>query len=225
MPKTVVSVGSSCQTAHQLARFAKENPDKANFQKGPFDWLICPPEHAVEWLNSGLSDFELDEFEMRRERAFWNRHDIWFWHGFSSKAEGEAIIDIERHFDRERAKLDYQRQQFSQLDPAQTVFVTCNAQNNLSTEVFHPHEMDKVEMNAQRKHALQEALGGFFNAPAELVVVSRMDRLHTELHSRPDVHFQFHDASHWKGHDESWDRILHDVVEGKPGKAVDTDPD
>ena len=205
---TFVSLSLSCQTAHQLAHFCDVNPDKATFQKGPFDWLICPPENAAKWLNAGLPDFEKDEITIHRNRAYWERFGFWFWHGFMTKADDEHRLEIEQNAARELAKLAYQRKQFRSLDPAKTVFVASNTQNNLSTDVFKPGEESHFHFTHGTKERLRKSLETFFDAPVNLHTITRPDRSDESLIGNPKVHHLPSEDSEWKGAAPDWDAVL-----------------
>lgn len=215
-------MGVSCQTAHQLSRFADAFPQKAAFQKGPFDWLICPPRQAANWLQTGLEDFQVTEITNCRGRAYWPRHDLWFWHGFFSKyrvwrnlfsgGSKKSVLEIEQNFGTEHSKLAHQRSKFAKLDPENTVFVVSNLQNNIDGAVFDPEESLKFQFCPDVIEELKTALDTYFQFPATLVVVTREDRLQGGLQNDPNVHLLSPDDSEWKGCDAQWNALISSLI-------------
>lgn len=212
MIKSLVSIGQSCQSAHQLNRFALKYPDRAIFKKGPFDWLICPPESACSWLASGLEDFSEGEITSYRDHAYWKKHDFWFWHGFYNKDGETPYLDFANTVERERSKLAYQRQQFRVIDPSTTRFVFSNTQNNLSNEVFLANETDRFFLSADKYDRLRAALSQYFQTVVNLCVISRHDRIDDALLVKPFVQLLGDEPSQWKGSDTDWDKALKKLV-------------
>ena len=222
MPKTLVSIGMSCQTAHQMARFADAFPQKAVFEKGPFDWLICPPRQAANWLQTGLEDFQVSEVTDDRGHAYWQRHELWFWHGFFTKyrvwrnlfsgGSKKSVLEIEQNCEAELSKLSHQRSKFRKLDPENTVFVVSNLQNNLENAVFNPKESHKFRFCPMVVEELKTALDTYFRASTRLIVVTREDRLCGDLENDPNVHLLSPDDSEWKGCDVQWNELLCSVT-------------
>lgn len=210
--KTLVSIGHSCQSAHQLARFAQQYPDQVAFKKGPFDWLICSPEAACSWLESGLEDFQPDEITNHRDHAYWAKHKFWFWHGFIEKTEGAPYLDIAGTMQREYSKLAHQRRMFETLDPQSTVFVTSNTQNNLEDEVYRPDEADRFFFTDKHFDQLKDALSRYFQSEVDLKLISRPDRISNPLTNHPDVRLLEPEPSQWKGSDENWDKALKSLI-------------
>ena len=160
---TLASLGISCQTAFQLARFAERNPTSATFAKGPIDWLICPPENLALWLDAGMPDFKRGEVTIRRgtpwwkrfdfERgevtirrgstAWWKRFDIYFWHGFYTQP----------------AQLWWQRigNRFRSLIYAQTWH-----KSYLDIEANFARELSKLAYGRERFRSLDPATTLFF---------------------------------------------------------------
>ena len=130
----------SCQTTHQLTRFAAENPTLCTHTKSPFDWLICPLDALVSWLEDDLKDFERADIIVDRDHAFWPKHSVWFWHWFYSRDGDQRVLNVSENFDREIGKLQSLRDRFSNCDATNTTFVFSNVQNNLQDEVFFEDE-------------------------------------------------------------------------------------
>ena len=159
---TLVSLGMSCQTTHQLALFAEMNPDVVNFIKSPFDWLICPPVALANWLEADLMDYKLDEIVEHRAHAYWPRFEFWFWHGFMDHNNGARILNIRSNAPRELAKLVYQRDTFRALrfDDQVTAVVITGAGGNFSSggDVFEIIE-PLTRMNVPELHAFTTMTG------------------------------------------------------------------
>lgn len=208
--RTLASLGLSCQTAHQLGRIAEEEK-QYEFSKGPFDWLICPPTSLVKWLDAGLPIFEKDELHLHRGKVYWSRFDFWFWHGFHVRNGEVKSIDINAAFDREREKLAYQKQVFSNLSSNNTTFFISNIQNNLSSDVFLPHETDRFHFHIQSMENVQQSLSKYFSTPVKLVCVSQSSRWSGSTQSKnPNITIKLQqpETSEWKGKDDNWDETM-----------------
>ncbi len=205
---TFVSLGMSCQAAHQLARFAAAEPSRANFAKGPFDWLVCPPENAANWLDQGLCDFRPTDITELREHAYWSRFDIWFWHGFYTKTDHSRVLELAKNAERELSKLDYQRKTFKALDPGKTTFIVANTQNNLAGAVFRKGEEDRYRFSEAAIDRLQSSLDHYFGAPTTLCVATRADLASPGLLRRDQTTALPVEESEWKGDDVSWNIFL-----------------
>ena len=206
MLTTLSSLGLSCQTTHQLARHALETD--LQFSKGPFDWLICPPQSLARWLDAGLPDFERGDITERRGHAYWAQFGFWFWHGFFTGPAGERVLDIEATFEREREKLAYQRGVFSRLDPSSTLFVLSNSQNNLSGDVFTPDETNRYHLTSPLQHQVTGSLCRFFGADINLAWITRADRCTESVARAPNTILIGPEGSQWKGCDEDWRAAL-----------------
>lgn len=208
----IVSLGMSCQSAHQLARFAVENPEIVTFKKGPFDWLICPADSSISLLDSKLDAPQLTELEIRRNHVFWPRHDLWFWHGYMKRKGDLRELALEETFEREAAKFANQRAQFLALDPTRTLFIISNTQNNLIGDVFDSNEIDRVTFDANRLLSLKASLTNLFRSPINLAAVSRKDRFTGDFPDGIDVQLLSSDDSEWKGDDAQWNAALREII-------------
>ncbi len=211
-PKTIVSLGMSCQTTHQIARFAIENPERATHIKGPFDWLICPANALVSWLEDDLQDFREQEITVERDHAYWPRHGLWLWHWFYTHKDDDRILDIDRNFSREISKLENVRERFSNCDPANTVFFFSNSQNNLSDEVFLKSETSLYHLTPPIMTTLETRLSDFFDEAVNVQWISRTDRLDPICADGKNVHLLPNEPSQWKGCNADWDEILHSIL-------------
>ncbi|MEE9315440.1 MAG: hypothetical protein V3V02_12405 [Rhizobiaceae bacterium] len=206
--RTLVSLGISCQTAHQLARFTNEHSDPASFQKGPFDWLICPVLSAAEWLDNGLIDFTQNEITIARNHAYWPKFGFWFWHGFYTKSDTERKLKIYQNTPREQEKLAYQRAQFQNLDPQNTIFIISNTQNNLLGEVFKEGEESLFHFTNDHINKLQSSLDRYFGTPINLKIITREHRADKALLDQANTYILSAETSDWKGENKDWDQAL-----------------
>jgi len=210
--KTFASVGMSCQVAHQLGRFCSENPQQTVHCKSPFDWLICPPEAAISWLNSGLEDFKCEEITIEREHAFWAKHGIWFWHWFYKKGSNPKELDIQGQFERELEKLYSLRNRFSQIDSENSTFLWANTQNNLETEVFSSDEKHLFHADLQTMDRLKTALSNYLGKDVSIEICLSQTRLATDHEKSPHLTILPTEMSQWKGCDEDWNNTLNSLL-------------
>ncbi|MDQ0472670.1 hypothetical protein [Labrys wisconsinensis] len=81
----VVSLGVSCQTAHQIRRHHRLiatalNDQDLKWQSSFFDNLITPPSAVVSLFSSGdISEVRAEEIGMY-QRVVWSNHGLFFWH-------------------------------------------------------------------------------------------------------------------------------------------------
>jgi len=207
---TLCSLGLSCQTAHQLALNAPVlgATDKICFAKGPFDWLICPPLSLARWLDAGLPDFERDELIIERNHVYWRRFDFWFWHGFYTGEKGDRVTDIDATFDREMSKLAHQRAAFNGTNPAQTIFVWSNTQNNLESTVFTDDEKERYHVTPEVQEQVQNSLDTYFRMETNVLWLTSPDRSTAAARQRSNTLILSPDESEWKGNDTAWHAVL-----------------
>lgn len=217
--KTLVSLGMSCQTTHQLRRLADSQQvttcasSPLTAPSGIFDWLICPPTSTINLLNQKIPEFTRNSIHIHKGRAYWPDFNLYFWHGFSVTEQGVRHLRINETFNRELMRWRYQRQRFSALDPTQTVFVISNTQNNLNTEVFDQSELDQYHFTAAIVDNLSQSLAGYFNtdiSDIHLEVLTRKDRANG-LDGNKQVYFLPLDHNEWKGSKISWDQWRHQL--------------
>ena len=207
-----VSLGISCQTTHQLQRLT-DNQSQANTasstvvtQSSIFDWLICPVESTIALLNQGIPDFTRDSISIRNDHPYWTEYNLYLWHNFQIPHPAKRIFDIDKTFEKEIARWRYLRDQFSSLNPAHTLFVVSNTQNNLATEVFTPSEESQYHFTTSSLDALKQCLAKYFRTGSDnirLAILTRQDRS-SGLNNIDDVTFLPIDSNQWKGSKESW---------------------
>ena len=225
----LVSVGITCQTAHQLARYADQHRDAHGgvaFRKGPFDWIAVPPAIGAAWLDAGFDAFGEGEIIGRDGRAWFDRRRVGYWHGFRRKPRPDdppvadddhgpgagKVLDIPYAFERELSKFEYQRDVFRDFDPTRTLFVTGNGQHNAAGEIYRGEDEVLAHMDEAGFDALQGALDRFFGAPTMLAAVVHEERATPGLMTRENVRSVAHDVSAWQGDDADWDRALDPLV-------------
>lgn len=211
--KTLVSLGMSCQTAHQLRRLADNQINSSDtssgiqVNSGIFDWLICPPKSIIKLLDNGIPDFSKENIQIRKDRPYWTDYNLFFWHNFIVGKDKDRQINIDDTFNKETERWSYLRSRFSELVPAKTIFVVSNTQNNLLTEVFDTSESDQYQFTFSVIEELEHSLARFFNTSVDsihLEVITRENRS-SGLQNKRCVSFFPIDQNEWKGSRQSWD--------------------
>ena len=218
---TLVSLGMSCQTTHQLRRLA-DSPQNSEISavapSGPFDWLICPPASTIELLNQRIPDFTKNSIHIHKSHAYWADFDLYFWHSFLVTDKKSRYVNINKTFEKELTRWRYLRDRFSNLDPMQTIFVISNTQNNLTTEVFDQSELDRIYFSNTLLDGLKQSLARYFNTTTNnihLEVVTRKECVN-ELIDSNRVHFFPIDHNEWKGSKQSWDQWWQQRISADP---------
>ena len=209
--KRMVSLGISCQTAHQLRRLESSQPDavissEVEVLPSLFDWLICPAASAVELLNKRFPQFTRNSIDIYKGRPYWSDFNIYFWHSFLVTEKSARSINIDATFERELRRWCFLCDQFSALDPADTVFVISNTQNNLETEVFEPSERDQYHFTDTGIDTLRNSLAEYFHTEADNIQLQVVTRENRSLGLKPgeEVSFLPVDQNEWKGSKQSW---------------------
>ena len=221
---TIASLGMSCQTTYQLSRFTTAHPNIVKFQKGPIDWLICPPSCLANWLDAEMTDFAPGEITVHRGVAWWERFQFWFWHGFNTFDEEHKhlpaplrphFLDIDANFERELSKLTYQRNKFRSIDPSNTIFFLSNTQYNLQTAVYSPEEQSQYMFTEDIQQRLQDSIERFYGAPVKIHWVTRPDRATSSMLNKPNVSVLTPDEDpfNWAGNDLEWDTVIKHCLE------------
>ncbi len=203
----VVSLGMSCQTAHQL-RF--NQPFLEDLGIGPeaipanyFDWLICPPDSAARLLADGLPRFERKDIVLKSQ-PFWETYRFYFWHEFRHR----EVIDVDTYFEIGRQKFDYLRERFLRLHLyRRLVFVLSNTQGNLPDVRAETGELDFM-LDDRKIQALKNALEAYLGRSADFLVVTSKQRFEGPVGSGYDIEFFAEDTSEWKGDKVAWRRCL-----------------
>ncbi|MEP3276963.1 MAG: hypothetical protein ABJN26_10655 [Stappiaceae bacterium] len=203
----LVSLGMSCQTAHQL-RF--NQPYLEDFGIGPeaipsnyFDWLICPPDSAARLLADGLPRFERGDIVLKSQ-PFWEAYQFYFWHEFRH----HEIIDIDAHFEIGQQKFDYLRERFSRLHLyRRLIFVLSNIQGNLPEVHAETGALDFM-LDDQRIQALRSVVQSYLGRSVEFLVITSKGRFEGPVGSGYEIAFFAEDTSEWKGDKVAWRTCL-----------------
>ncbi len=204
------SIGMSCQTRHQIERFAETPAARAAgiaFLPGPFDWLGASPLRIAGFLDAGLPQQRREAVVVRDGRAFLAEPGFHAVHAYRVKEQdGAKRLDIDATFARERDKFVALRQRFLSVDPSLTSFVLSNCQNNIVGDLYDADETEDYCLDGTVVDAVQASLERLLGAPCALLVVSRRDR----FHGTPDrrVRFLSPDDTEWKGDDVQWNELL-----------------
>lgn len=206
------SIGMSCQTRHQIERFAASETARSaglELRTGPFDWLGAPPLRVAAYLDAGLPEHEFEGVVDRNGRAFLAGPEFHAVHGYRVReADGTRRLDIAATFERERAKLAHLRQKFLSIDPARTCFVLANCQNNIVGDLYDAGETEEYRFDSAKIDVLHASLERLFAARCELLVISREDRFDGDAGRDRRVHLLMPDGTEWKGDDAQWSEVL-----------------
>ena len=205
---TIVSIGMSCQTRHQIEQYATRSKNRPALVKCYFDWLICPPDSFSALLGAGIPALRRDALEVRNGHAYWPEFDVYFWHDFLNKNGAERTCDIDANWERSAGKIEALAERFRALDPAHTTFVFSNTQNNLDGTVFEKARSDRYMIGARELTDMQTSLDAFFGSRCDMLVLSRKDRFHGTLDGNAPVSMIKLDATEWKGDQLAWDAAL-----------------
>ena len=204
----------SCQTRHQIERFAGTQAAAAaglELRTGPFDWLGAPPLRIAAYLDAGLPSHEPECVIAQEDRAFLARPGFHAIHAYRIReANGSRRLDIAATFERERAKHAHQRQKFLETDPVRTCFVLANCQNNIVGDLYDAEETQEYRFDSTKIDVLQASLDRLFHARCDLLVISRADRFDGDAGKDRRVRLLAPDGTEWKGDDAQWHKVLAD---------------
>lgn len=215
MTKTYLqSVGMSCQTRHQIERFAGTEAARAagiELRSGPFDWLGAPPLRVAGYIDAGLPAHGPGDVIERDDRAFLPEPGFHAVHAYRVKEpDGRRRLDIEATFERERDKFFHLREKFLSTEPERTCFVLANCQNNLVGDLYHVDEGHEYRIDSSKLDRLQASLERLFGTSCQLLAISRTDRFDGDPGRDPRVRLLSSDATEWKGDDAQWTDVLAD---------------
>lgn len=195
----IVSVGMSCQTAHQI-RLHKDFLDRIVGQEGrlsatPFDWLICPAPSATKMLDAEQffpdrrDDLELDDGHPR-----WHRTGACYWH------EPQALND----FNLVRGKFDHLTNNWRGLAGRRILAFWSNTQANLRGTTARMN----IDLAARRRDLaeLEAALKRWF-PQLKLFSIIASHRRDADDPPSQDTAFPYPGEDRkwgWKGKDEVW---------------------
>ncbi len=208
----VAGIGMSCQTAHQLGKYA-EAREAISHISGPMDWMAASADATSRWISEGLPGFEPGDITPERGHAYWAQKRLWFWHWFRDgpKAANDPktrALKINNTMDRELSKFAYQRTKFKLLSPQSTLFVFSNSQGNLLRDIFRADEADQSFLSERVINQFHSALEACFGQECMVHFVTRADRAEAGLEGRHDVSFIEPENAGWKGNDRIWTREL-----------------
>lgn len=138
----VVSLGMSCQSAHQIERHARLiaslcGDPTMKISRYPFDNVICPPVSASQLLDADrFHPVSIGEVEVSGDGGgHWRDMGVHYWHEMRPVRTGilrRKRLDPERAFRAMTDKYAHMASKFRQLpDVERLIFVISNSQNNL----------------------------------------------------------------------------------------------
>jgi hypothetical protein len=211
----VVSLGSSCQSAHQIKQNAgllsALTGDELTPKRFPFDWVICPAARAAEWIRSGdrfpQSPLELSPYKQGGTFC-WKKRGMFFWHDFRQ----QGVIDIEATFGPTRDKYARFFNSFDDLrNRERIVFVISNTQNNLVSVLGDDYQKGSFAFTPGNMRAVKQSAETALGRPCEMLVVTYGERSVPTLENSADERMTVAriepDDSEWKGDDAAW-RVL-----------------
>jgi hypothetical protein len=212
----VVSLGSSCQSAHQIKQNAGMlstlTGDELTPKRFPFDWVICPIARTAEWIRSGdrfpRSPRELSSYR-QGGTFFWEKRGMFFWHDFRQ----QKVVDVEATFGLTRGKYDRFFNSFDDLrNRERIVFIVSNTQNNLVSALGDDYRKGGFVFTPENTRAVKQAAENALGKPCEMLVVTYEERSVPALESLPDERITVvrirPDGSEWKGDDAAWRALL-----------------
>lgn len=214
----VVSLGSSCQTAHQVKQNAQLLSDLAGEalvpRRFPFDWLICPIVSMTGWIASE-DPFPGDIGELTphsQEGTFhWRRRELFFWHDFKIKGKSELAST----FHPTREKYTNLFTLFRDLKTVRNLlFIVSNTQNNLETALGDHYDPASFSFTRDNAEALRNTVEGKLGRACRFLFVSYEDRCDRDFANASGNGIRIariaKDRSEWKGDDAAWRNILKD---------------
>ena len=214
----VVSLGSSCQPAHQLkghAQFISEIvDDELKHTRLPFDWVISPIARTTEWLRSEnlfpVSPGDLASLAGQNGAFLWEEQGVYFWHDFRSY---DGNIDLEGTFERTRISYELGFANLRDLRKLERIIVVvANTQNNVPCALGPSYPSDGFDFTVPLLKHFKDTVDGSFGRRTEMLCVTYADRCSNELQSMPDLDIVVsrisRDTSGWAGDPAEWKRIL-----------------
>jgi hypothetical protein len=204
----IVSVGMSCQTAHQI-RQQKPFFDQLLGAEGvkhatPFDWLICPIPAALRLLDkASFYPKTRTELEKKHGRIWWPETGALYWHEPND-------------FDLVRSKFNRLEQTWRALARRPVLAIWSNSQSNLdtSTQAFGLDTVARQSDLAQ----LETALGNWFPSLAFCSVVAKA-RIDAADPPTADLAFTYDaddNPGDWRGNDGLWQDALRQTLARLP---------
>lgn len=208
----VVSLGMSCQSAHQIRTHAKlissclKSGEVLDASRLPFDWLICPPPSALKILESGAFFPERPEAMILNHAPYWPEYSTYFWHDF---LDDNRNYDLSLDFEGTKEKYKRLADKFRDLRRmARLIFVISNSQNNLEFVPERTLALTK-DMSASHIEMLCDATDKFFERQCEYIVVTYSDRLDRDPdRDHVDVYRIDKDPSEWRGEPRLWAQVF-----------------
>ncbi len=213
----VVSLGMSCQSAHQIEHHARligtlTGDPSAITSRFPFDNLICPPPSAIRMLQADRFHPESMEDLTVGEGAYWWQMDAHFWQEFRPKRSGlfrRKIMDPVKAFSVLTQKYEHTGKKFRALSSVpRLIFVISNSQNNLEM-VSRVTGNVGVMLDLTQVEALADRTDAYLGRACEYIVVTYPDRVTgRSVRSNVSVFELKPDDSEWMGDPAQWSALF-----------------
>lgn len=201
----VLSVGLSCQVAHQLD--SQKNfvdgliGEKSVQSRTPFDWIVAPPNSVVSQLREDkyFPDTPAELTHVAKNRIYyWERMKSWFFHA------DEAFDEFQFHAD----KFSHLSDVLHSLVDKKIIAIWTNNQKNMQPDVTTPpldnlcRRGDLLALEAELRR---------FNPTTELIPVvcrSRIDAADPPLEHEFIPYNNEEAPKNWKGDSQIWRDIF-----------------
>lgn len=218
-----VSLGSSCQVAHQLrlhaATLSYETGQDLQHRRLPFDWIIAPIEKLTGMLDSGVH-FPSEPGHLRPHSGqvsarYWPDAGVFFWHDFFDET---GAINVQATFESTRQQYE---QHFSLLRKLASkkiiVLVVANTQNNLPTVLGD--QFQGFEFTLDRLRSLKIACERYVGRRCLMLAVTYQgladDTLASDASTDIEVRYIARDPSEWEGDSAIWLDVLKDYIRSR----------
>lgn len=198
----IVSLGVSCQTAHQLrinqSVAAGLTGEDMAVVRTPFEWMLTPLDSLVAMIRAGeYFPYSLQELDWC-VHPYWSRYDCFFWHEDIAFAHPTRF---HMRFLRATERLE------STARMRRRIFIVSNTQNALEGVAEEAGGFD-YSIDDARLDTLQAALDERFG-PSELYAIGYP---HTMTATGDRAFYLAIDESSWTGDQDQWAEVLRSII-------------
>jgi hypothetical protein len=221
----VISLGMSCQSAHQIELHAKliaelAGDRSAKLSRFPFDNIICSPQAAGRMLEADRFHPESpDDVAISESGGTWKEMGAHYWHEFRPIRSGilrRKKMDPAASFKRLTGKYRHTAGKFRQLASLERlIFVISNSQNNLDMVARTTGNLDFVLDRNMINH-LADQTDAYFGRACEYVFATYPERVRGSAErSNVCVYELAPDGSEWMGDPAQWAALFRKVLAPK----------